>query len=246
MGSAKFIEMIWSTGFKDDFSVVPGSVADKVIKERVLAHGLQEFLEESEPRINDCITLAKEDEISYRVLLRHAQISKRRARMKSNENPWGFVFSEEDHEKIAQDALEAHNKRGDISMREAALANAVAMRLKKGTFYNSRRRFEQHLGTYEDITQYFNTMINLRNLKSKRPFNIAADIQLLRREHDVTKSGISELSNGLTEKDLRYAVRERLFHRAAYSFMDRKALFLAKYKKGLQKLLAQPQNESHS
>lgn len=75
--------------------------------------------------------------------------------------------------------------------------------------------------------------------KSSFPFafHAAADIELFSRQFDIGKMSVERLKKGLKQRDIKRGAQHRLFEWLTAAYASRKALFLASYKPGLQKIL---------
>jgi len=233
----KVTPLIKTAGFTDRFTISPSSLAARIVDADNLAHALADFHEEEMKAVRDYLGSCRDDEISYRCLLRDAQYIKEQDNHESPENSWKFVYTKEDRTRFIEHAFEVYKSllmqvaNGSLEKME------VCAGLKKGSKYHAERKCSAEYEVRAEQAEYFSNMAATRKSQYPEIFEIIADRTIFFQGFDVEKMTVAELGKGLDEKDLQRAVQERLFHHLVRTCIDRNRLFLASYKHGLQKIL---------
>ena len=237
MAYTKLVDLIEDSGFEDGFTLRPNSIAKRTVEGCGLEQTLKETIEENERSIEDFVKACKDDEISYRVLLRDAQYKKARDNKKSETNKRAWVFSREEHEKVMEEEFESYTKSMDHLGKVIVEGAKVYAKFKKGSAYHQARRDQRQVERTIKGMDLFNELCQLRRSKSPYAYNDLADEILFRKRFDVEKASIEELKRDLSEKDIKNAARENLFYRMIHAYHSKESLLLESFKSGLKKIL---------
>tara|TARA_Y100000034_G_scaffold136294_1_gene212031 strand:+ start:1231 stop:2853 length:1623 start_codon:yes stop_codon:yes gene_type:complete len=237
LGAFKLEEIIKKAGFKDDFSVQENSLAQKVIQND-FQDQFNLFLNEKNKSINSFLNNFQEDEITQRGLLRDAHYLKQKNENKSNENPPGFLFSDKEHHGLLKQGLQDYKRNLAIVFGKMIIGTAIKAKLKKGSAYFADRLTKPAMNAFEDKAKYFNSLAGSKAFNTDFGFHSQVDKCLFEQTIDIESIPIKELEKGLTKEDLKVALNYRAYCFSISSLVTKPALFINKYKKGLQKILA--------
>ncbi len=238
MNILKLNELLQNTGLNDNFELEKNSLADNLVKQQGLESIIYEIQETANIQAEKYIKKCEQDGISYRLLLQDSQIKKIKDKAKTKENFWGIVFPKKEHINLLQDNQKLLAKSYVFLFRKMISKSKVNAGLKKGTLFHERRKIDLALSRMSEKLSYFEEMCSIRSSRSTRDqFYIMADRYLLQKQFNIYEMSIKELKKGLTKSDLLRESRNLLFNNLLNSYNNRRALFLKKFKKGLEKIL---------
>jgi len=236
MNGIKLRSQMFSFGFQDGFDVLPDSLASKVIDSGDLGDQYDRFREGRDEVLEDYLERCSKDEFSFKLFLRHAHMVKGRDSARTEENPWGFIFSSDDHEGLLNEGFETYKANlshvFDEYMEDARVKAGI---LKKSKFHYERRLQAESERIYRSNLP-FETMIVLRGNSHPQAFSNQADSALFKRQFDLDRP-IDDLEEGLTREDLVRGAESRLFVDLLNAYQFNNALFLKSFKHGLKKIL---------
>ena len=232
----KLIEEIKEAGFDDNFIIKPGSKASKSIRTNSLEKILEEVQKTQEKAINSYVSEVGKDAISYKSLLRHTHYIKASDKAKSR-NPKGFVYSEKEHLSLLEKEFENYKQVTWRFFNAVIEQMRVRVGLKRGSLYHVDRKYQTTFAQETANTRYLGVMGSLYNSRFPLAFHIAADRELFTRQFELDKTSVKKLEKDLTKKDIKRASQHRLFEWLVGAYVVKESLFLASYKKGLQKIL---------
>lgn len=233
----RVMEMIKDNGFSDSFSVKAGSKASNAIKVNSLERILEEFQIAQKKATNTYVQKIPEETISYKSLLRYAHYVKAYDQAVSKKNPKGFIFSEAEHLALLEKEVENFKESTWRIYNTLIEQMKIRTGLEKGSLYQTDRKWNISFAQELRNTRYLDIMGPLYKSRFPLAFHISADRELSMRQFDIDKMSVIKLKKGLTQKDIKRASQHRLFEWLVGSYVIREALFLASYKKGLQKIL---------
>ncbi|RLG12433.1 hypothetical protein DRN73_02495 [Candidatus Pacearchaeota archaeon] len=229
--SFKLADILKRGGFEDDFSLQANSLAEKIAKKH-----WSEVQDWQSEVVRDYFLRCKEDEVSYKILLRNSHKTKLSDRRKSKKNPYGFIFSKKEHEKLIQEEFEKYAAFSREVMEKILEEHAIRAKIKKGSSYHAEREASRKLSKRTEQGRYFANMWGFHGSSFPLSFNIMADRYLFERTIDMDNS-ISELEKELTQDDILRGAQKIFFSLIINIWHLRDALFLRQYKRGLQKIL---------
>jgi len=234
----RLIEEIKEAGFDDNFTIKPRSKASKSIRINSLEKVLEEAQKTQEKAVNSYVSGVSKDVISYKSLLRHAQYIKALDKAKSRKNnSRGFVYSEKEHLALLEKEFENFKQASWRFFNTVIEQAEVRAGLKKGSLYHVDRKYNTTFAQESRNIRYLDVMGPLYNSKFPLAFHIAADKELFMRQFKLDKTSVKKLEEDLTKKDIKRAAQHRLYEWLVGVYVVKEALFLASYKKGLQKIL---------
>ena len=232
----KLREILLLSGFQEDFSVEGNSLA-----ERVLNNGFEEsfrnLLERKDESVRNFVEESRKDEISIKVLAREARYVRESNPRKNKDNPFGFIYSHEEHLNLLREGLDAYKEQLASDFEVLVYEAAVHARLEKGSLYKSGRKVSALLEKSKSNLIYFQHMLSCRRHLKDTLFGMGADIAIFRKKFDLERTSVEELTKGLDENDLLKAGERTFFHRMISAYLDRDIFSIASYKKGLEKIL---------
>ncbi|MFA7707957.1 MAG: hypothetical protein WCX73_03335 [Candidatus Pacearchaeota archaeon] len=223
-------------GLRDDFSVIKGSFAQKLIS---ASHSNFEcFNNEKERIINEFLPECRKDELSYKYLLKEAQYLKEKNLRKNKDNPKGYIFSNDEHLAELKKMFKDFRKHSANLFRSMVKGTAIKVGLEKGNDYSADRLSKPAVNNYDEKVKYFNKIAVTYKFNTASGFHRLVDAFMFERNIDIENASIERLKEGLTEEVIREAVNLRVYSGIINSFPYKNALLLTNYKKGLQKILA--------
>ncbi len=232
----KLEEMVLKAGLEEDFSIKKNSKAERLIKGD-LKKDFNSFIVTKDKSINEFIPRCCKDEISYRTLLRTAQFVKARNLAKSPQNPYGLLFSEEEHLKILRNEFEKYKQGLKALLKILENSTEVKCGLRKGSFYHQDRNSQSSLTRFDAMGKFLETMGGIKKYDPPIAFSIFADKFLFEQTINIESDSINKLKKGLFSNDLKKAAQHKLYNYLLSSLVSQRELFLAQYKKGLERIL---------
>lgn len=237
MAPARLDHNLRVSGFRDTFTLVPGSRGEQFVASERLEESLGEVLQAQEACTESFVKACRDDEVSYRTLLRSSQYTKESDLRVFQDNPYGLISTPEEREALVVQAFEDFKVQNSVVRVAFEEEVAINLRLRRGSGYHAGRRASSCLEVGKTKTDYIGSMASLRKSKLPFLFHFFADQELFYRRFDVAKMPISDLEAGLTEQDLRRSAQRKLFGWLVNALTERDALFLASYQRGLRKIL---------
>jgi len=237
MSPYRLEELIRQQGFNEDFSSTKDSNSEKLIKTKH-EESFNLFLKVKKKIINDFLPRCKEDEISFKCLLRNAQYIKQRNSRKTKENPYGFLFSEQEHFKLLEQGFRDHTKHTVNLFQTLLHSTAIKAGLKPGSVYSANRIANPATNKYLEKARYFETLGGTKRFCIPIAFEMITDAHLFKKDIDIERISISDLSKDLKREDLKNTASLKIYHSLLNSLIYKRELFLSKYHKGLEKILS--------
>jgi hypothetical protein len=233
---AKAYYVLAKNGFNHLFEVRENSRASGVAEN--LEEKVENFQNEKDSSINDYLKRCSTDELSYKSLLRSAHYLKACLANQSDSNLLGFVFSDKDHLKIIEDEFKLYKRRTAVYYSQSIDTRKILAGLKKGAPHLARINMNKELEIFKEKNKYLDNMAFYKTTAFKLTYNITSDKELFYDKFNLEEKTLSELKEGLNDKDISNAAKQRLFYCLLSLGARREALFLASFKKGLKKVLA--------
>ncbi len=237
MNAHRLEYMMRGAGFDDAFEVRKGSEAEEVIRRNHLKQEIVQVQKSQEKSVGEFVGKCKEDELTYMSLLRTAHVVKASDRVRSLENPFGFVFSDEERLNLLRQEFRNYQRLTAHHFRRVIDEMAVRIGLAKGSVYHSERVYRRDFEREMKDAEPFLTLGGLHHFRFPLAFNLIADAELFRRAKGLYGADVHKLEEGVTNYDLGRATQARLFNWLVFACTKKEALWLASFKKGLTRLL---------
>lgn len=233
----KLRDILYSSGFPDSFTPLPRSQAERIMKRKKLAGDVKSFRKGVGKVLEDYIERCSKEDHSFRFFLRECHRVQAKNSQRSKNNPWGFIFSEEDHRKYLEEAFEAYQKDVLALMRDYMSDAAIRAKLVNKSLFHQDRIIGARSKKAEQDTEIFKRMVAHRRNSQPQLFESTSDFALFNRQIEIDSKSVENLSAGLTEEDLMVGAEASLFGRLLSTYRDKDTLFLASFKKGLTRML---------
>ncbi|HJX50535.1 MAG TPA: hypothetical protein VJ438_03680 [Candidatus Nanoarchaeia archaeon] len=234
MFSFKLAHALYSGGFYDDFTTLPNTLARKVVAG---SKDWKDILGWQEQISQNFAKKAREDERTYKTLLREAHRTKKVDKAYSRKNPLALTSTEHQRIKLIEEGFEKYSSVLRGAVETIIQGRAIASGIKKGSKYHAERKTSQALVRKGLEVKYFEQMAQFNGSSFPFAFHIVADKSLDFKQFDLQKMSVPELRQGLTQKDIQRAAQRFFFLSILNSWHLKDALFLKQYKRGLEKIL---------
>jgi hypothetical protein len=230
-------DILYTSGFQESFTPVPGSKAARIISRKKLQGNIRAFKRGVGKVLSDYVERVKEDEYSFKLFLRSCHRAKASDATRSKKNPWGFIFSDEEHLAYLQEAFEGYKEHLKQLFEDYHTDAAIRAKLKKGSNFHQDRVINAKSAKIDRDLACFRNMVGHRRNYYPQIFAQSADMALFDDQIDVDNKSVEELLKGLSKKDLIRGAEMRLFAWLINALRDKDTSFLGRFKSGLQKML---------
>ncbi len=233
----KLINLLQEEGLNADFSINPGSSIDSLIKNYSFEELIEQTKASQQESVADFFREIKSDDITYRCFLRKALYLKESEKSKSPSNKEGFIFSKEKHVGLLENLIEEYDSENLKRIKVLKERFRVMAKLTKGTTYNAERKVSVQFEKSGANQNYIIELASLRQSSFPLEFNYIVDQNMFNDKFDIANISLTELEKGLDANDIEKAIQSKIFERLIGAYAIKNTLFLASFKKGIEKLL---------
>ena len=239
MGSRKLKVDLINLGLNYDFSTKKGSVAQSII-ENEFSEQINSLKFHQTKSVNNFLERARKDDVTLRVFLRETQYKKAKDNKISPKNPFGYVYSSDEHEKLLLDYFGRY-KEYTYSFADKVIENKkIKAGLEKGSNFKADRLINQATNKFLKNIKFFDHLVSCRKIRNEPyAYLMEADRTLFFEQFNLRDDPISKLESGLSSKDLRNMGKALLFEALITGASRRKSLFAKSFHSGLRKILDQ-------
>ena len=179
--------------------------------------------------------------------MRDAQYHKTRMEKISKEDEHGYIYSNEEHEKLILEQFEGFKYRMDLWKDSLVDNMRIRAGLNKGSDYSADIKLNANNNKLSKEIDFFSHLVGLRKIRNEPyAYRLKADETLFFQNFDIANDPIEKLEKGLNKADLINAGKNELFNALLVFSSRKKALFIKKYHPGLRKILNQTINQKNN
>ena len=237
MGTRRLIVDLMNLGLTYDFSTRPSSIAESIVKNE-FSQKIKHLKWYQTRSVSDFLERARNDDITWKVFLREAQYVKARNTRIAEKNPFGYVYSSEEHEKLLLDYFEKDREYIFSFVDKIIEGRRIYAGLRTGSNFKADRIINSAENLFRKEEDFFHSLINLRKIINEPyAYHMEADKTLFFKQFDLREGPISKLEKGLSSKDFIDAGKALLFNALLVGATRRKSLFAKAFWPGLRKIL---------
>lgn len=241
MGSNRLIADLMNLGLNYDFSTRQESIAQSIAKTE-FSRQIKYLKQHQTMSVSDFLERARKDNITWKVFLREAQYMKARNTRISKKNPFGYVYSSDEHERLLLNYFEGYKQHVYSLTDKIIESTRIKAGLKNGSDFKTDRLVNQAETLFKNEVKFFKSLVDLRKIRNDSyAYPMKADETLFFEQFDLREDSISKLESGLSSKDLVEAGKYLLFEALLVGASRRKSLVAKAFHSGLRKILNRTQ-----